>query len=56
MRPVRTITDLLFGPAIAITGRSGEPATLQTSVPDGAPPPDALAGGDPRLMGGACGR
>jgi hypothetical protein len=38
MRPVRTITDLLFAPAIAITGRSGQPATLQTGAPDGAPP------------------
>jgi hypothetical protein len=38
MRPVRTITDLLFAPAIAITGRSGHPATLQTGAPDGAPP------------------
>jgi hypothetical protein len=38
MRPVRTITDLLFGPAIAITGRSDPPAALQTGVPDGAPP------------------
>lgn len=38
MRPVRTITDLLFAPAIAITGRSGQPATLQSGAPDGAPP------------------
>jgi hypothetical protein len=51
MRPVRTITDLLFAPAIAITGRSGHPATLQTGAPDGPPPPDAPVGGHPRLMG-----
>jgi hypothetical protein len=38
MRPVRTITDLLFAPAIAITGRPARPATLQTGAPDGAPP------------------
>jgi hypothetical protein len=38
MRPVRTITDLLFAPAIAITDRAGDPATLQTGAPDAAPP------------------
>jgi hypothetical protein len=38
MRPVRTIIDLLFAPAIAITGRSGHPAALPNGAPDGAPP------------------
>jgi hypothetical protein len=52
MRPIRTITDLLFAPAIAITGRSGDPATLQTGTPDGAPPaPGAPIGRHLRGLG-----
>jgi hypothetical protein len=39
MRPVRTITKLLFDPVvIAITGWSESPAALQTGAPDGVSP------------------
>jgi hypothetical protein len=38
MRPVRTIVDVLFASAIAITSPSEQPATLQTGAPGGAPP------------------
>jgi hypothetical protein len=52
MRPVRTITDLLFAPAIAITGRSESPTALQTGAADGAPPaPGALNGRHLRGLG-----
>jgi hypothetical protein len=44
MRPVRTITELLFAPAIAITGRSNRPTTHQTDVPGG---PSASGHGGP---------
>jgi hypothetical protein len=33
MGPVRTITEFLLAPAIAITGRSDQPATLQPGAP-----------------------
>jgi hypothetical protein len=51
MRPVRTITDLLFASAIAITGRAGDPATLQTGATDGAPPPGVPNGHHLRGLG-----
>ena len=53
MRPVRTITKLLFDPvAIAITGWSESPTALQTGAPDGAPPaPGALIGRQLRGLG-----
>jgi hypothetical protein len=53
MRPVRTITELLFAPAIAITGRSGHPTTHQTGVPGGpsAPRPGGPFGRDLRRLG-----
>lgn len=51
MRPVRTITQLLFAPAVAITGRSEHPrvpqtaATTRHSVPGpGGPPGRSLRG------------
>jgi hypothetical protein len=46
MRPLRTITDLLCGPAIAITGRPDHPTTRQTAAP--ARPPAPGRGGPPR--------
>jgi hypothetical protein len=39
MRPVRTITDLLFAPAVAITGRPDRPTTHRGGVPGGRPGP-----------------
>jgi hypothetical protein len=53
MRPVRTITKLLFDPvALAITGWSESPTALQTGAPDGAPPaPGALIGRHLRGLG-----
>jgi hypothetical protein len=39
MRPVRTITEVLFAPAIAITDSSERPTTPQTNVPGGPSPP-----------------
>ena len=44
MRPIRTITELLFAPAIAITGSSERPTTRQTGVPGG---PSASGHGGP---------
>jgi hypothetical protein len=48
MRPVRTITELLFAPAIASTGRPDRPATLQPGAPGGpsAPGPGGPPGRD----------
>jgi hypothetical protein len=44
MRPVRTITELLFASAIAITNSSERPTTHQTGVPGG---PSAARPGSP---------
>jgi hypothetical protein len=46
MRPRRTITELLCGPAIAITGRPDHPTTGQTAAP--VRPPAPGRGGPPR--------
>jgi hypothetical protein len=53
MGPVRTITELLFAPAIAITGSSERPTTYQTGVPGGpsAPGPGSPSGRDLRRLG-----
>jgi hypothetical protein len=53
MGPVRTITELLFAPAIAITGRSGHPATHQTGASGGpsAPGPGGPSGRDLSRLG-----
>jgi hypothetical protein len=53
MRPVRTITELLFAPAIAITDSSERPTTHQTGVPGGpsAPRPGGPSGHDLTHLG-----
>jgi hypothetical protein len=53
MRPVRTITELLFAPAIAITDSSERPTTHQTGVPGGpsAPCPGGPSGHDLTHLG-----
>ena len=53
MRPVRTITELLFAPAIVITGWSDRPTTHQTGVPGGpsAPGPGGPSGRDLSRLG-----
>jgi hypothetical protein len=53
MGPVRTITELLFASAIAITGSSERPATHQTGVPGGpsAPGPGGPSGRDLHRLG-----
>jgi hypothetical protein len=53
MRPVRTITELLFAPAITIAGWSDHPTTLQAGAPASPPAPStgASPGRDPRGMG-----
>jgi hypothetical protein len=53
MRPVRTITELLFAPAIAITGSSERPTTHQTGAPGGlsASRPGSPSGHDLSRLG-----
>jgi hypothetical protein len=53
MRPVRTITELLFAHAIAITGWSDHPTTLRTGSPanPAGPGPGASPGRDLRGLG-----
>jgi hypothetical protein len=53
MRPVRTITELLFASAIAITGSSERPITYQTGVPGdpSTPRPGSPSGRDLRRLG-----
>ena len=53
MRPVRTITELLFASAIAITGSSERPTTYQTGVSGdpSAPRPGSPSGRDLRRLG-----
>jgi hypothetical protein len=57
MRPRRTITELLCGPAVAITGRSDRPAARQGGAPAraSAPRPGGLAHPDLRGLGGFLG-
>jgi hypothetical protein len=53
MGPVRTITELLFASAIAITGSSERPTTYQTGVPGGpsAPRPGSPSSRDLSRLG-----